>query len=93
VSPPPEEDFYLRIDRSDDLFKCAHCFELLSSPVYEVTHYNPCPSVSFSIDVRMQSSLTDRVCDSIHRRGYDLAITLKHISHTWKQQSKTTRII
>jgi len=37
VSPPPEEDFYLRIDRSDDLFKCAHCFELLSSPVYEVT--------------------------------------------------------
>lgn len=36
LSPAAEDDF-VRIDRPDDLFKCAHCFELLSSPVYEVT--------------------------------------------------------
>jgi hypothetical protein len=33
-----EDDFYVRIDRSDHLFKCARCRELLRPPlVYEVT--------------------------------------------------------
>ncbi|KAJ1282828.1 hypothetical protein BS78_03G081600 [Paspalum vaginatum] len=32
---PAEDDFYVRIDRSDDLFKCVRCADFLSSPVYE----------------------------------------------------------
>lgn len=36
--PSLQDDQYVRIYRPDDLFKCAHCFELLSSTVYEVTH-------------------------------------------------------
>ncbi|WVZ72047.1 hypothetical protein U9M48_020565 [Paspalum notatum var. saurae] len=32
---PAEDDFYVRIDRSDDLFRCIRCADMLSSPVYE----------------------------------------------------------
>ncbi|PAN32011.1 hypothetical protein PAHAL_5G456800 [Panicum hallii] len=33
--PPDEDDFYVRIESPDHLFKCVRCRDLLSSPVYE----------------------------------------------------------